>query len=153
MEKVDIYREVSNVVEERFSNGLSAKMAWITQEVVQQHPDISGADTDFYRTCAYEHVRAVCRDFLRRFDLGPVVDPQIELPGFKGVQKAYTVKRDGEQEAVRTDLLTVEEVNAKIDELSRMMVGCQKHTLALTRYRDERFFFGQEKLFAVQGGR
>jgi len=62
----------------------------------------------------------------------------INIPGFKRIQVAYTIKRGKRQMIVPIELLTDEEVEAKVAELRRMAANCDLHADEMDRYFQER---------------
>ena len=136
----NIDHEANVAVRAALENGGVARPTWIVHAIVNTHQSIDGADTDWYRVCAYGQVRAAVRKVLQRYKLVPddPVDSNLVLPGFERVQRAYLVSRDGEQVAVDTRQMTHGEVSSKIDELRKMSVGCALHADELERFENDR---------------
>jgi hypothetical protein len=139
MKASDLIKEITAVIEARLAAGDAAAATWVTQEVVAQHSQPEHTDSAWFELCAYEAVRAAVRTVLRRFQPpAEVADEQIVLPGFERLQKAYLVERESEQQIVRIDQLTSDELDAKADELERIGEGCYQHAKELRRYKKER---------------
>ena len=138
--QADLEMEVFTVIERALAQGNVAPAAWITQSVIADHTAISGDDADWYRLCAYGHVRDAVRKCLRRYRLDPetAADPQLTLEGFERVQKMYLVERAGDQVIVPTEQLTPTEVGDKIAELRQMGTGCFLYADELERYLNQR---------------
>lgn len=135
----DLVNEITTLIEARIGGGEPVAATWVTQEIVGLHPDVRGEDAPWYRSRAYDDVRAAVRHVVRSYK--PAVegtDEQLLLPGFERLQKAYLVSRDGDQIVVPTNQLTDEEVDAKVGELRRMAEGCHLHADELIRYRKTR---------------
>ena len=49
----------------------------------------------------------------------------------------FAHNRNGIEQGIPLDMLSVEEIERNIDELRCMAVGCQKHAEELARYRDK----------------
>ncbi len=138
--ETNLFEEVSSIVTGMIEANGSAQPAWVTQQVLKKHKRISGADKAFYVLCAAEHVRDSVRRVLRKYRPDPEseTDPQLVLPGYDRLQRAYLVNRGNEQVVVRIDLLTDEEIDAKIAEYQRMAAGLKKHANELRRYKQKR---------------
>ncbi len=67
-----------------------------------------------------------------------VPEPQIILPGFERLQKAYSVERNDEPTIVPTAQLTDSEIRVKAVELRAMAAGCYQHADELERFLSER---------------
>lgn len=120
-------------------NGQVASPEWITTAVLHDHPDVEGADADFYLCCSRNSIRSQVRRRLNRFRVeSNEPSNQLELEGFNRLQQYYLVARDGEQQAVRIDSLTDREIDEKVRELLQMAAGCQQHVDELLRYRSRR---------------
>jgi hypothetical protein len=135
-EDMDLRTEVRAVIEEVLREGKPAEASWLTHNIVERHRSILGDDTDWYRACAYGHVRALVRLELGRYKASDDTerDEQLVLPGFTYVQRAYLVRRDDEQMLVRIEQCTLDELWAKIADLRAMAAGCIDHARELERY-------------------
>lgn len=113
---------------------------WITHAILADHPDVEGADADFYRCCSHVTVRKLVREQLNRTDAAAATakSPQLVLEGFEHLQHYYMVTRKREQISVRIDLCTDEEIEAKIREYESMGRACLSHADELRRYLDLR---------------
>lgn len=139
MTQNDLMNEVQEIIERFISEGKSIAASWVVQAIVKSHPDVSGADANWYILCGYEHARDSVRQVLRRYkpsEEGP--QEQVVLPGFERLQKAYLVDRGNEQTIVPVQDLTDAEIEAKEIELEIMGRGCYQHRDELKRYRMQR---------------
>ena len=143
-------REIGEMVQRSILNNEPVQATWLTHAIVNRHCEISGDDTGWYRLCAYGHVRETVRRAVRKFQPG---EPERNedlfkegVPGFKKVQPAYSVKRDGEYYIVPIQLLTFDEFTQKAEEMNRMIGGLQDHRDQILRYRDEVAFPGGQAL-------
>lgn len=111
---------------------------WITQEVMNNHPDVDGADADFYLCVSKIEVRAAARKAVNAFRLQaqPERDQQeqMTLEGFDHLQEYYVCNRDGTQVGVLTKSAPDELLLAKADELHAMGMGCFQHEDEIRRY-------------------
>lgn len=141
MKQGELMQEVSGVIEARLTNNEPAAMTWIVHEVVRRHQGIVGPDSDFYVLCAYEHVHRTVREVLRsrRSDEERPEPAHADLfPGFKRLQRSYTIPRGDEQVVVRLEQMTPEEIRAKARELRSMATGAMAHAQELEDYMSAR---------------
>jgi hypothetical protein len=145
----ELDREISNIIDERLAAKQVTSPTWLTNQIVANHDEIQGDDSDWYRFCAWQHVRDSVQKNLRRFKIGEEEnDRQLRLPGYERVQAGYLVQRSGEWRMVPTEQLTANEIDLKIAELQSMAAGCLDHARELTRYRATQFS-GQRTLSEV----
>lgn len=138
--EADIVSEIRTLVEEGIEQGQVQRPALIVQAIVDEHPDITGDDKDFYLRCAYQHIRDAVRKVLSDYKAHPgPTNQQMKLDGFEYLQKAYLLEREDEQAIVPIEVMTNEEFLTKINEYRTMAEGCIKHHDELERYRQERF--------------
>lgn len=133
----DLTNEISQILSEMESES-RWHPDWITQKVINLHPDIEGKDKDFYTITSRTMIRGQVRKHLDRFKLKAETEPdqQLLLPGFTRLQRRYLVAIDGTQVAVRIEDMTREQRRAKSVELRRMGLGCFQHADELDRYDD-----------------
>ncbi len=137
---MNLSREVSVLVGGLIENKCIVHPVSVTQEIIDSHGEIYGTDADWYRYCAFERVRGLVREAIRRLKVQPREDPdpQLTFPGWKHLQRSYSVKRGGVEQGIPIEKLTLEEINAKCQMLKRMGDGCFEHADELERYRQER---------------
>jgi hypothetical protein len=140
MNQSDLEREVRTIIRERIDKGLLTNPDWVTDAVVSGHKEISGNDKDWYRLCAYAHIRGVARKVVQMYKAGPQseIAEQLIMDGFRYLQRAYLVERRKKQTVIPTDRLTSAEIAAKIQELRAMGQGCFEHADELSNYLQER---------------
>lgn len=137
----DLEREIDERIDTLKTAGRATIAAsWLAQSIIEGHAQIEGADTDFYRCCAYRAVREAVRRAVNRYAPAASVeaDPQIVLPGFERLQAYYLTARRGDQTMVHVDAMTDAELEAKSVELRAMGAGCFQHAQELDRYRSDR---------------
>jgi len=134
----DISQYIQKTVTERLASGQVVNMSWMITEIIGEFSDISGADVDFYRICARHYVTDQVKRFIDKFN--PSVDGsgQMTMDGFKYLQSAYPVKRNGERVLVPTHLLTDDEIDGRMQELEDMAAGCLVHRRELEDYKNMR---------------
>lgn len=134
----DLEQEISEIVEGKIDAGEVVIKPWLVHHVVGAHVGIAGEDEGWYRLCAFKHVTATVGEIVRRYKPKPETDPQVCLPGFTHLQRAYAVERDGSPCVVPIHQLTDAEIEAKIAEMDRMRSGLTEHIDELRRYRGGR---------------
>lgn len=137
----DLQAEIARKIEWlKYNNGATLHPDWITQQVLSDHPDITGADKEFYTCCSRAQVREETRRQLNRYRAKAEAEPdsQLTLDGFTRLQQYYLVDRDQTQVAVRVDDLTDDEIDEKVDELQGMGRGCFEHADELLRFKELR---------------
>lgn len=137
-----IRKEARAIIERAVEERRPTLVNWITHEVLSAWPtlpaDFPGSDR--YQLCAQGHVRRVVGGVVQKYrnvEKQAAADRQMVLPGYERLQRAYNVVRRGEETIVPLELLTTSEIDAKIEELEQMAVGCMVHAQELKRYRDE----------------
>lgn len=133
-------QEVTMLVDGLIKNKRIVHPSLLTQEIIDAHSEIYGADADWYRHCATERVRDLVREAIRRLKLTAreSPDPQLTFPGWRYLQKAYSVKRDGIDQGIPIGQLTPDEISVKRAELERMGESCFNHAEELGRYLQEK---------------
>jgi len=135
MNQSDIDREIDDLIQSNISVGVPINASWLTHAIIEKHPQVSGADVDFYQLCAFGHVRNTVRNCLRAWKGDSAETPeQLRLPGYDRLQKAYLIEREEEQVIVPIAECTYSELKAKIAEYRRMAEGCLTHADELERY-------------------
>jgi hypothetical protein len=126
-----IYSQVKAIIADRIEAGEQVVVDWLTHEIVRGKELIDTPDSDFFRACAYVHVKDVVKRVVGKYDSGPASDAQYVLEGFQHLQKAYTVQRQGQNILVPVDQLSIEEIEARADEYDTMAAGCVAHAKEL----------------------
>lgn len=138
--QTDLQTEIIDFIHLGLEAGEVMRAEWITQEILSNHPNIAGADSDFYTLCAAHHVSSSVRHALNGFKGDPRGTPeQLKLPGYESLQKGYLMERDGERVIVPLKLCTDFELIGKVAEYRKMADGCVKHAIELERYRQDKF--------------
>jgi hypothetical protein len=138
MMREELLSEVAAIVEKTIEGGKPVRAAWVAKTIVDDH---GTEDIEWLQRCSLELVRNAVRKVLRRYhpDEEGETDPQLTLPGYQRVQKAYLVRRRGQQVVVPIEKLSAAEIRLKITELRRMADGCLEHGEELERYLVKRF--------------
>lgn len=138
MSETSIYSDVRKFIADKVANGEIVVVEWLTHEIVSSKSDIEGADTEFYRVCAYTHVKDVVKRCVGKYDAKPVSDQQLTLDGFEHLQVAYTVERNAQIVLVPVNQLTDAEIEARAQEYERMAISCRAHARELRSYKAAR---------------
>lgn len=138
----DLTNEINEIVN-AIPDTVPSDPRWISQTVINRHPDIQGSDKDFYLLTSFKGIRKEVTTAINKFKLDPENErepKQLEflMPGYKRVQRKYLVEIDGEQIAVPVADLTDDQIELKIKELESMSFGCIEHADELRRYRNSR---------------
>lgn len=113
----------------------------LVRSVVDEHLDLAGQDSEFARRCVEWTIEQHVRKFFNLFKAKPV-DTERPLPGmegFKRLQKAYLLPREGEQKIVLLHAMTEEEMTEQSKMYRTMGAGCYEHADELDRFRDNLF--------------
>ena len=140
MKETGVTKEIKAVLQERIESQEPTPASWLTTIVVEAHPNLKGADANWYRVCAYGYVRDAVRKLVNASKAisGKEPDQQMLLPGFNRLQKLYAVERQGKPVFVPIDQMSDDEIKEKIREYTAMAVGCEEHVKELKRYLRER---------------
>jgi hypothetical protein len=141
MKQSELLAEIQTLIDQVITANREEDPAWFIQRIVARHRGIRGKDKPFYVLCAYEHVHDTVRSALRQYHSPPEEDgqrPQLLLPGFKRVQRAYLIERKGTRKLVPTALMTPAELRTKAKEYREIGAGCREHALELDRLADDR---------------
>lgn len=133
---IDLITEIRKLIDEKLECGETVQAAWIATEVTSRHENIDGEDADFHFFCTGHYVRQQVRRALKHYDcsVDKASDPQLVLPGYECLQRAYAVTREEQQVIVPIDNLSDPEIEAKAAELENMAAGALKHADELRRY-------------------
>ena len=134
MSETSVYREVREYISDKIARGEVVMVDWLTHEIVANKSAIEGDDVEFYRVCAFTHVRDVVKRCIGKYDAKPKTDEQLILDGFEHLQVAYSVERSGHVVLVPVDQLSDAEINLRADEYMKMARGCRDHAKELRAY-------------------
>lgn len=138
MKESSIYPEVRKYIADKVLRGEVVIVDWLTHEIVASKAEISGLDVEFYRVCAFTHVKDVVKRCVGKYDAKEQTDKQLRLDGFEHLQVAYTVTREGQVVLVPVDQLTDDEIEARASEYMAMAESCRAHARELRSYRRAR---------------
>lgn len=135
----DIRKRISAFVNESVNQGVIVHVSFIVTSMMSEVSDIEGDDADFYLACGADFISKAAKDVIKAYE--PKDDKQGQLPlmnGFKYLQSAYPVERDGERVLVPTPQISNAEFEARENELLRMAEGCLAHRVEMRDYRESR---------------
>jgi hypothetical protein len=138
MAETSVYREVREYISAKISRGEVVMVDWLTHEIVANKSDIEGGDVEFYRVCAFTHVRDVVKRCVGKYDAKPKTEDQLVLDGFSHLQVAYSVERAGQTVLVPVDQLSDAEIDLRAAEYDKMARGCEEHAEELRSYKHSR---------------
>jgi hypothetical protein len=143
VEKIDksIAAEVKEYYDGLIKEGTPIRTAWAVEGILQMHKEITGNDAEWYMVCGRGYVWDAVTSYVRSIKASQESDDtsmQMELlfPGYKRLQKVYSVEREGHQTVVPVELLTDDEFTSMIEMHERMAQGHLLHADELRRYRD-----------------
>ena len=127
---------IRKMISDKIDQGQVVSMSWITNEVLQEHGDMHGSDSDFYVICARHYVSDIVKRQIDKYKPGKNYNKeQLTLEGFEHLQQAYTVPREEEKSVlVPVDQLTDEEIELRAQEYEAMAQGNLKHAQELREY-------------------
>lgn len=134
---MDLRSEIESVIVARIDAGQILQRSWITQQVLSQHPIAADVpDGDFFNCCARETVSNEVRRVNALFKEEPekVAQGSLPLAGYKYLQRAYPLTRDGELLLVPILQMTLAEIKEKAETYRRMADGCRGHADELERF-------------------
>ena len=134
----DLQIEAQQYVEAAVDEGRVVEVPWIAKTIIDNWPAIEGPGRDRYEIAAWDTVRGCVRKAINRYKAKPEEDAQLVLPGYRYLQKAYAVHRNGDSCVVSLDQLTDDEILARVAEYQRMADGCMKHAEELMGYYSRR---------------
>lgn len=138
MAETSVYAEVRKFIADKIDNGELVVVEWLTHEIIGRKSGIDGPDTEFYRVCAFTHVKDVVKRCVGKYDAKPETDRQLVLTGFEHLQVAYSVVRGDQIVLVPVNLLSDAEIEERAAEYEAMAAGCRAHARELRSYRLER---------------
>lgn len=133
----DLRNEIQAVIKNADERGLATlQPKWLTQQILNNHQDVSGEDAPFYSITARLAVYDAVREAMNAYKIKPAgqTDDQMKLPGFEHLQRRYYVTVNNEQLAIRIQDLTDEQRADKVRELRAMGHGCFQHADELERF-------------------
>lgn len=135
MKESEVYAEIQLIIDDALSNRQSPAATWIAHQILVSHPCAEFDEAEFFILSAGKFVRGAVRHVLNRYKAADgETDAQILLPGFKRLQKAYSIDRDGEQRVVSIYDMTFAEQMKKADDLVTTSNGLLEHAVELRRF-------------------
>jgi hypothetical protein len=135
-----IRADIERLVAHKIDNGEPVAMAWLTQEILNDHADIAGSDVDFYVVCARYYVSDQVKRQIKKFEPSDTGQPdeQLVMEGFDHLQKAYPVERNAERVIMPITQMTIDELEERAAEYDVMAQGCIAHAEDIRRYIEQR---------------
>jgi hypothetical protein len=156
----DLLIEARKLIDKRIEKGGVAHPDWVATELFREHKaafedalhqrfcpemprknfSLDLEEFGFFSLSAQKWTRETVTKALKHYDckLEEATDPQLVLPGYEYLQRAYSVSRGGENVIVPIDHLTDAEIDARADELDAMATGAAKHAEELRKYKRRR---------------
>ena len=138
MSDTSVTAEVRKFIADKIANGETIVVDWLTHEIINSKGAIEGDDAEFYRVCAYKHIRDVVRACVGKYDAKPITDEQLTLEGFEHLQVAYTGPRGDQIVLVPVNQLTDAELLDRAAEYDVMAKGCKSHAREIRSYVETR---------------
>jgi hypothetical protein len=139
MKQAELTLEVETLIDERFAAEKKVPQSWLVKEMIDRHGDIHGDDVPFFKLCGNIAVAATVRAVMKRClaDEDELNPAQAELfPGYKRLQRRYSIERNGERILVALQGLTIQEGRAKAHEKRAMAKGNTEHAEELDDFFD-----------------
>lgn len=118
------------------NNGAELHKDWLIQAVLKDHTAVHGDDSDMAICCMRDTVSNKVRAYFNKIKASADLDPQMLLPGFKHLQKRYSIERKKQRVIVEIHNMTFDELTEKADEYYAMSKGAAEHGDEIIRYRD-----------------
>jgi len=139
MDIKQIKTDIEKLVTQKIDSGQPVAMSWLTQEVLNDHSDITGEDVDFYIVCARYYVSDQVKRQIKKFEPSTAEqDGQLVMDGFDHLQKAYPVERGEERVIMPVWKMTDKELEDRALEYDAMAHGCIAHAEDIRRYIEQR---------------
>ena len=138
MDDINITREIHRIIDDKLEAGVTVVVDWVAREIINGKHEISGADAPFYRVCTFKEVCRLVKRAIGKFDAGDTTSEQLDLPGFKHLQKAYPIARGGSIELVPVTACSDDELLERAAQLEEMAKGCRAHAREIRQYTSAR---------------
>jgi hypothetical protein len=132
-------------IREFFDQEIDAKrvisIGFAVGSLIKSHGGISGDDARWYSDCAFIAVWNAVTKYHRTVkaaEESPTVEQRELFPGYRRLQRRYSVERSSERYIVPVEELTDAEIDTKIAEHYRQSEGHRLHAQELERFKDER---------------
>src|SRR5262245_32771826 len=143
MIRQSLVNEAREFYEARLDEKRAIPMVWAVSEIIRAHESVENSDREWWETCAQVAVYAAVSEVVRKIKAAedePDSEAEQEslFPGYRHLQRRYIVERNEDQVTVPVELLTDEEIDAKILEHERQSAGHLSHAQELMRFKSER---------------
>ena len=132
----ELEAEIVAVIDHQIDTHGKAIADWVMREVIGSKVEAQGDDSDWYKLCAFGHVRSTVRKVIQKYHPS---GNQLTFKGFEYLQRVYSIDRNGESCAIRTELMTEIEMRAKAEQQRKMGEGCFKHAEEIDRFADDKW--------------
>jgi hypothetical protein len=133
--------EIHALIDQQIIDGKAAEVDSITAAVTKRHKEIRGSDKDFWLNLAYPTLRDTVRGCIGKYRETPKAstEPQLMLPGWKKLQRAYFMTRkdrfgDMIDRVVPIDQCTDDELLVRAGEYRTNAAGLVEHAQELEQY-------------------
>lgn len=138
MSNEELKQLAHSLIAEKLQNKDEVQMEWAVHELIKARGKIHGAGVDFYKLCAHEHCYRIVKSVVDKYEGESEPEDQMLLEGFKYVQSAYTIDRDGERALVPIEQLKDDELLVRADLFDTQAKAMQAHAKELRLYVSER---------------
>jgi len=135
----DLNREIASKIDAYGAESGIEKQELIS-EVMSEHSEIEGEDSEFALVCSQEAVRVHVEKAFNRIKQKETADDdaQGKLPGFEHIQQRYIVEdADGKRIAINVNAMSADQLSGKCKQLLSMGHGLLAHADELQRYAEE----------------
>jgi len=141
MTEQELMHSINSIIETRIEQKQTAELPWVAREAVLLYPERGQSEFDVL--CHYGYCRKLASDALRNMRreddklLKDEAQYSLAFPGYKRLQRRYSIERNRVQMAVPTELLTHEERLFKSKELRSMGFGVLQHADEMDDFDDK----------------
>lgn len=136
-------KELSQEIRQYYDNHADEVLpiSRVVHELIRQHAKPNGPDGDWWESAGYVAIWYLATGVnraIKGIENGQEAEQGELYPGYKRLQKRYSIIRGEEWCLVPVGQLTDDELNEKIKEHRGMAAGHELHALELERFRDDR---------------
>jgi hypothetical protein len=140
MTNSELEQRAYRLITAKIKHGQPVEMHWAVKELIDSYGPITGEGAEMAALCQNEHTYRVVKKVVDRYMevSAKEGDEQLMLKGYEHVREAYTVHRGGAPILTPVDLMSAEEVRARIKELRKIARGADAHADELEVYLAKR---------------